>query len=495
MADDRKLGVSFSFSKKKSSNRGYNVERNALSADDVNVKYEEKDYIHSAEGKELKSVKPEDKPKEKVIPCLAKNRWILPTEGKFADTLDRQAAEELMKAISEDDKDTNENENENVAIPLLMQNALPDVEGFEKNEKLDIALRPEQSTMDDYQDMPVTSFGAAMLRGMGWKKGEAIGGTNKGLAEPIEYIPRSKGLGLGAERRPPSDGIGPGKKRKPGDQTSDIKSGPIKEKDGRVRHFKGLGEEVQQETSVDYTPGTGVVILKGPHQNMCGKIVAVDVDTSRITIQLHLSKENITLHQFNTRLVDDDEYKTLLRQEKAKENDRRIEKTSKGHKRSRDGENHTSKNHRESSKYPKKDKDHDKDRLHSDTQKRSEKPATCWLYPQTRVRIISKEYKKGKYYNKKVRVVDVVSADSCVCEAEEGRLLEDVPQSALETVVPKALDSHVRIVKGRHRGQLAILLERDTSNYSAVIQLLLDKSVCTVDYDDICEHTGDANDF
>ena len=28
------------------------------------------------------------------------------------------------------------------------------------------------------------------------------------------------------------------------------KSGPIKEKDGRVRHFKGLGEEVQQETSV-----------------------------------------------------------------------------------------------------------------------------------------------------------------------------------------------------------------------------------------------------
>ena len=25
-----------------------------------------------------------------------------------------------------------------------MQNALPDVEGFEKNEKLDIALRPEQ---------------------------------------------------------------------------------------------------------------------------------------------------------------------------------------------------------------------------------------------------------------------------------------------------------------------------------------------------------------
>lgn len=40
-----------------------------------------------------------------------------------------------------------------------------------------------------------------------------------------------------------------------------------------------------------------------------------------------------------------------------------------------------------------------------------------------------------------------------------------------------------------------MLLKRDTSNYSAVIQLLLDKSIVTVDYDDICEHVGDVNDF
>lgn len=43
--------------------------------------------------------------------------------------------------------------------------------------------------------------------------------------------------------------------------------------------------------------------------------------------------------------------------------------------------------------------------------------------------------------------------------------------------------------------QLAVLLKRDTSKYSAVIQLLLDKDIATVDYDDICEHVGDANDF
>ena len=37
-----------------------------------------------------------------------------------------------------------------------------------------------QSTLDDYEAMPIEIFGEAVLRGMGWKKGEAIGKTNKG---------------------------------------------------------------------------------------------------------------------------------------------------------------------------------------------------------------------------------------------------------------------------------------------------------------------------
>ena len=45
----------------------------------------------------LYSVKPEDKPREKVIPCQTKNRWILPKDAKLANSLDRQAAEELIK--------------------------------------------------------------------------------------------------------------------------------------------------------------------------------------------------------------------------------------------------------------------------------------------------------------------------------------------------------------------------------------------------------------
>lgn len=41
-------------------------------------------------------------------------------------------------------------------------------------------LLPPQSTLEDYQAMPIEAFGEAVLRGMGWKKGEPIGKSNKG---------------------------------------------------------------------------------------------------------------------------------------------------------------------------------------------------------------------------------------------------------------------------------------------------------------------------
>ena len=36
-----------------------------------------------------------------------------------------------------------------------------------------------QSTEADYETIPVEAYGLAMLKGMGWKKGEGIGRTFK----------------------------------------------------------------------------------------------------------------------------------------------------------------------------------------------------------------------------------------------------------------------------------------------------------------------------
>lgn len=39
---------------------------------------------------------------------------------------------------------------------------------------IEIEGKPE-STLDDYESVPISDFGKAMLRGMGWKEGMGIG--------------------------------------------------------------------------------------------------------------------------------------------------------------------------------------------------------------------------------------------------------------------------------------------------------------------------------
>jgi G-patch domain len=67
--------------------------------------------------------------------------------------------------------------------------------------KQDVEELPEVATLDDYERVPVSQFGAAMLRGMGWKEGQAASRKGKGIIEP--YIPASRPalLGIGAKEQ------------------------------------------------------------------------------------------------------------------------------------------------------------------------------------------------------------------------------------------------------------------------------------------------------
>ena len=42
--------------------------------------------------------------------------------------------------------------------------------------------------------------------------------------------------------------------------------------------------------------------------------------------------------------------------------------------------------------------------------------------------------------------------------------------------------------------QIGRILERDSKNYKATVELIHDSKTLTVDYDDICEYTGDVED-
>jgi hypothetical protein len=49
-------------------------------------------------------------------------------------------------------------------LVLHGQDNITDVEAFQKN----LDELPDEATLDDYDNVPVEEFGAALLRGMGW---------------------------------------------------------------------------------------------------------------------------------------------------------------------------------------------------------------------------------------------------------------------------------------------------------------------------------------
>lgn len=68
-------------------------------------------------------------------------------------------------------------------MPLTVQNQIEGLENItDEKERFmyDLAARPNEATEAEYEDMPIEDFGNAMLRGMGWTPGTAIGLNNKG---------------------------------------------------------------------------------------------------------------------------------------------------------------------------------------------------------------------------------------------------------------------------------------------------------------------------
>ena len=65
----------------------------------------------------------------------------------------------------------------------------------------DIEEFPDEATLDDYTRVPVAQFGAALLRGMGWKEGSAASKNKKGIVEPWVPVARPPLLGIGAKEQ------------------------------------------------------------------------------------------------------------------------------------------------------------------------------------------------------------------------------------------------------------------------------------------------------
>jgi hypothetical protein len=131
-------------------------------------------------------------------------------EGHVNDIVEETEDQKALRALLAGDMDSAP-QIDDIPVPPSETDAL----------QQDVVDLPDVATIDDYARVPITAFGAAMLRGMGWVDGGAVTSSERAkknaLVEP--YLPKSRPalLGIGAKEQEVLDD-GSKKKKRRGDE-------------------------------------------------------------------------------------------------------------------------------------------------------------------------------------------------------------------------------------------------------------------------------------
>ncbi|RKP20724.1 hypothetical protein ROZALSC1DRAFT_27819 [Rozella allomycis CSF55] len=387
------------------------------------------------EHKDISSLKPSTP--VKAIPFISKNEWKFEEHETFK-------LEQLFEQVTETEEKKDERfglierkrEIVDEDVPLLMKNKVPGLkDGWNEDEKFkhDVSLRPDERHTD-YENVPIEEFGAALLRGMGWDKGKAIGrNPERGLVEPIEFIQRPhKFLGLGAN----PDAIAV-----PVPQKKYIKPGESREKKEYVlpgdskKYYKSIHEKLVEKPTLQKV-GARVTVIEGVHEGLHGIVSQIYVDSVLVTLENN--QEDVRLKFEKLKLYDG---KTV---EISKSNQRR-------------------------------DLDDN------------------WIVPFLKVRIVSRSFENGKYFNLKGIIQDVTAPQVCIIKLDNGKTCHDVKQRHLETIIPE-IGGLVYIVRGKLKGNVGRLLAKNKKLSNAAVKIHGMESIMDFDYDDISEYHGHVDD-
>ncbi|KAL7159727.1 hypothetical protein ABFS83_01G047100 [Erythranthe nasuta] len=317
--------------------------------------------------------------------------------------------------------------------------------------KEDLEKLPEDSGMDDYTDVPVDEFAAALLSGYGWKEGAGIGRNRKEDVKVPEVKKKIGRGGLGFIEEIPEKQIDTNGNASENPANGNEKTESRTEKKG----FFPVGKELR--------------IVNGRKIGMKGKIVNVKSGGDLLVLRLSRSNEKVEVPSRDVaELGSADEEKCLRKLKELEIKERVGNKDNKDRNLSR-----------------KRDEQEDKPR----------KEKISWLRNHIRVRIISKKLKGGRLYLKKGVVVDVVGPGMCDISVDESReLVQGVDQELLETALPKR-GGPVLVLYGRYKGVYGSLVERDSEKETCVIRDEDTHELLNVRLEQIAEYTGDPSDI
>lgn len=245
--------------------------------------------IHCLEGQTIKLVHEKETEKALVIPCLnsQKTSTALASLLNLKSVLDGEEQNETAsdahksdaKAIKTEAKD----ENGQISLEQRVINELLN-EGKNAGEEDENALNKltlpmaadklpldgaKESSLDDYDAIPISHFGFAMLRGMGLKDEDIVSAQNK------DPELRPKGMGLGADKV--------------------------------VKKAKLLVQPAANEV-LEIKKKAYVRILAGKHKDMYGQIEGLDDHACRVIVKLALGGTKEVFNEFMIQPISKQEY-------------------------------------------------------------------------------------------------------------------------------------------------------------------------------------------
>ncbi|KMQ97065.1 nitrilase 1-like protein [Lasius niger] len=259
---------------------------------DKQVPHEEKkvEYIECLDEKAIKVIgKEEEKEGPLVIPLLKSKTWHDRIINKInADiftqkTRNKNDVSNIQQAVSNIQIKISSNKNESILDEQAAKEIIEDLKSIDEKDKLSDITLPlmkgqnlngaEESILEDYENVPVESFGTAMLRGMGWKSGEGIGKNPKLVATVVHEV-RPAGMGLGADK---------------------------------IALQKQSGKVKKEEEELKIEKGSFIKIIAGKRSNTYGQIEGFD-DAGRLIIKMALNGNTISVNECIVQAVTKAEY-------------------------------------------------------------------------------------------------------------------------------------------------------------------------------------------
>jgi hypothetical protein len=217
---------------------------------------------------------------ERTAPAPRPVHDLVPSVELPQKTLEEEAMDALMQG------------EESTPVPILALNAVPglsDLDSEAAKLRHDISLRPDHVDLEAYERVPIEAFGKALLMGMGWREGGAVGRNGTAPVPVKQTLARPHLLGLGAD---PDPGLPPPKGRAGGSS-----SGPkpaastLSKSNAPARPDKESTTSAIPTTSLPI--GCQVTILTGRHKGRQGKLVDLYEKSSGLAAKVHVAGEDM----------------------------------------------------------------------------------------------------------------------------------------------------------------------------------------------------------